>query len=341
MLAALPPPAVDRTQEFHRLVSELQPGPSSQQPPPPPPPVDSRPSRSAASEFSATAAQIGADIYACAERLGKLTRLAQSRSLFDEAAQANEINELTLVIKEDITQLNAKIGQLQAHQAHARSQRDQRASHSSNVVDSLKAALADTTIGFKDVLQTRSHNMKLLQERRQQFKSEPCGGGVSSSMHAVATPGFDSFSDAAPPASIFECVSTDGAGPSWASPGAKPRRSANGAGSGEVVIEMEQLQTQQLVPAEYLEQRAQAVDSVTRTIAELGSIYQQLATLVAEQGTMLQRIDVNVEDSLASVEAGHEELQKFWRGLSSNRGLMVRVFAILLFFVVLWGAFLA
>lgn len=195
--------------------------------------------------------------------------------------------------------------------------------------------------------------MKLLHDRRQHFKPESIaeGGGAGS---GLSTNGFSSFSDVGPPASIFECVASEStgsdasAGPSWASPGAKPLKSAvdhSRHGGEAVVIDMgfsqQQLQTQQLVPSEYLEQRAQAVDSVTRTIAELGTIYQQLATMVAEQGTMLQRIDDNVEESLISVEAGHEQLQKYWSNLSSNRGLIMRVFAIMMFFIVLWGAFFA
>jgi hypothetical protein len=41
------------------------------------------------------------------------------------------------------------------------------------------------------------------------------------------------------------------------------------------------------------------------------------------------------------VEAGHEQLQRYWQNMSSGRGLMVRVFAIMMFFIVLWGAFIA
>ena len=35
------------------------------------------------------------------------------------------------------------------------------------------------------------------------------------------------------------------------------------------------------------------------------------------------------------------QLKRYMRNLSSNRGLMVRVFAILMFFVVVWGTLFA
>lgn len=63
--------------------------------------------------------------------------------------------------------------------------------------------------------------------------------------------------------------------------------------------------------------------------------------MVADQGTMLQRIDENVDDSLINITEGHAQLQKYWRNLSSNRGLMLRVFAVMIFFIILWGAFFA
>ena len=86
---------------------------------------------------------------------------------------------------------------------------------------------------------------------------------------------------------------------------------------------------------------AQAVDTVQATIAELGGIFQQLAVMVAEQGAMLQRVDANLDDSLHNVSEGHSQLLRYWRNLSSNRGLMMRILAVLLFFVVVWGTLFA
>lgn len=86
---------------------------------------------------------------------------------------------------------------------------------------------------------------------------------------------------------------------------------------------------------------AQAVDTVQSTIAEVGGMFQQLAEMVQQQGWQLQRVDENIEDSLSNVQEGLGQLQRFYRNMSSNRGLMVRIFAILLFFVVVWGTLFA
>jgi syntaxin 5 len=86
---------------------------------------------------------------------------------------------------------------------------------------------------------------------------------------------------------------------------------------------------------------AQAVDSVHATIAELGGIFQQLTAMVAEQGSRLQRVDENLDDSVSNVTEGHAQLLRYWSNLRSSRGLMMRVFAILLFFIVVWGTLFA
>ena len=107
--------------------------------------------------------------------------------------------------------------------------------------------------------------------------------------------------------------------------------------------QMGQQQQQSLALAqanpEYLSSRTHAVESVQSTIVELGSIFEQLSTLVAEQGEMARRVDENVDDALASTQAGYEQLQRYWRTLSSSRGLAVRVLAVLMFFIVIFGTF--
>ena len=91
----------------------------------------------------------------------------------------------------------------------------------------------------------------------------------------------------------------------------------------------------------YLDSRARAVESVQSTIVELGQIFQQLAVMVEDQGTLLQRVDENVDNSLINVTEGYTQLNTALSNLRTNRGLMMRVFAVLFFFVVLWGTLFA
>ena len=141
---------MDRTSEFFSIVDQRRSQQSIVHPPRPP---------ITRSEFTAEASEIGAAIYATAEKLGKLTQLAKSKSLFEDPTA--EINAMTALIKTEIVSLNSKLAELKGRQHASRTK--QRESHSTSVVESLSSQLRGATRDFQDVLHTRSANLKLLQ----------------------------------------------------------------------------------------------------------------------------------------------------------------------------------
>lgn len=100
---------------------------------------------------------------------------------------------------------------------------------------------------------------------------------------------------------------------------------------------------QQYAPQEssYASSRAEALHNVETTIVELGSIFTQLAEMVAAQGEMTQRIDENVDETLGNVDNAKQQLMKYLNSISSNRWLMMKVFMILMVFLVLFIVFIA
>lgn len=58
----------------------------------------------------------------------------------------------------------------------------------------------------------------------------------------------------------------------------------------------QQMQMQAQQGDQYLGQRATAIESIESTIQELGQIFTQLATMVAQQGETVQRIDAETSD---------------------------------------------
>ena len=139
-----------------------------------------------------------------------------------------------------------------------------------------------------------------------------------------------------------------GLGAAWASPAAKPA-GLQTQGNGEVVIDLEVMsgamaeQQQEYLPmgSAYLGERGRAIDTIQSTMAELGDIFQQLATMVQQQGERLQRVDDDLDDAQSNLRSGHAELQKYLRGLRSSRGLMIKIFIILFATIVLWGVLFA
>jgi syntaxin 5 len=79
-----------------------------------------------------------------------------------------------------------------------------------------------------------------------------------------------------------------------------------------------------------MQQRSNAVEAIESTIQELGGIFSQLATMVAEQRETVQRIDANTEDVAINVSGAQRELLKYYARVSSNRWLMIKCFGIII-----------
>jgi syntaxin 5 len=86
------------------------------------------------SECARRAARIGHGIHSTSAKLTRLTQLARRTSVFDDPTA--EINELTAIIKQDITALNSALGELQAQASQRSGSRDS-GEHSVTVVDAL------------------------------------------------------------------------------------------------------------------------------------------------------------------------------------------------------------
>jgi hypothetical protein len=112
------------------------------------------------SEFMLIAKNIGRNIASTYTKLEKLTLLAKRKSLFDD--RTAEIQELTYIIKGDLSSLNQQIAQLQdvsKKQKHLTTGRHLQ-SHSSSVVLALQSKLATMSTDFKQILEVRTENLK-------------------------------------------------------------------------------------------------------------------------------------------------------------------------------------
>jgi len=86
----------------------------------------------------------------------------------------------------------------------------------------------------------------------------------------------------------------------------------------------------------YIQSRSTAIESIESTIAELGQIFTQLATMVAEQRETVQRIDADTMDIASNVSGAQRELLKYYASISSNRWLMLKVFGVLIVFFLIF-----
>lgn len=269
------------------------------------------------SNFMMVAKSIGKNIASTYTKLEKLALLAKKKSIFND--RQLEIEELTNIIKTDLKSLNHQIGKLQdmgkmQRESFSTSQGNHIASHSSSIVMALQSKLANMSNHFKSVLEVRSENMREEQTRRQQFSQ----GSVSTML---------------PPSVVS---------------GKQGSLLLQEQESSSVAIDLEpamgQLSMQQAIQDDtdaYVQSRAETMQNIESTIVELGGIFQQLAHMVKEQEEMVERIDSNIEETELNVEVAHAEILKYFQSVTNNRWLMIKIFAVLIFFFIFFVVFLA
>ncbi|PNY04574.1 syntaxin-32-like protein [Trifolium pratense] len=232
------------------------------------------------SEFNRRASKIGYGIHQTSQKLSKLAKLAKRTSVFDDPTV--EIQELTSIIKQDITALNSAVVDLQLL-TNSRNDSTDTTTHSTTVVDDLKTRLMTTTKEFKDVLTMRTENLKEHESRRQLF--------TSSTSKDLANP----FLRQRPLATRSAATGTtsNAPAPPWASESSSSSQLLHKKqedGESQPLLQQQQ-QQQQIVPLQdsYMQSRGEALQNVESTIHELSNIFNQLATLVSHQGEIAVR----------------------------------------------------
>ena len=87
----------------------------------------------------------------------------------------------------------------------------------------------------------------------------------------------------------------------------------------------------------YYQSRYDAVRDIESAVNEVGDIFRDFTTMVEEQNEGIIRIDQDVSAALTNVNAGTNELMKYLASLSNNRGLIIKIFAVLFAFLLFFG----
>ncbi|KAL6703774.1 Integral membrane protein SED5 [Coniothyrium glycines] len=287
------------------------------------------------SEFARNAADVARGVASTMQKLERLSQLAKRKTLFDD--RPVEFDELTFVIKQDMTALSGQVQALQQMNSkqHPKSKPgvDQEGEHNSNVVILLKDKLQNVGTNFKDVLEVRTKNMQASRSRTEQFLSTAAAQSHNNldpsrtDSPLYQTPqrgrspgGFGRNTNAAQQ----DLLSLEPAGSSALTRG--------GSQADAQLLLMEEAQPQNA----YIQERGRAIESIESTIQELGGIFSQLAQMVSEQGEQIQRIDANTEDVVDNVEGAQRELMKYWSRVQGNRWLVAKMFGVLMIFFLLW-----
>lgn len=84
-------------------------------------------------------------------------------------------------------------------------------------------------------------------------------------------------------------------------------------------LSQKQLLLMQEESTQFAAQREEEVNKIVRSIVDLNEIFKDLGQMVNEQGTVLDRIDYNIEQTQFQVQEGYMQLQKADRYQRKNR----------------------
>ena len=258
-------------------------------------------------EFMKRSREAAKDLYQTYNRLEELNRLARKTSLFDWEETSRQLNDLVFLIKQDIQNLTRQIEELRRYQNNTvstsfRSKNPNIESHSQTVILNLQQQLATMSSDFRNTLEIRSQNHQHQKARRDKFSSPEANSLLRNQSTAIIDFGDTSFTS---------------------------------SGGFPTSNQQQQLLTYEDNSVQYLEERASAMQSVESTIVELGTIFNQLATMVQQQEEMITRIDTNVSDAALNVESAHQSLLQYFQSVSNNRCLIIKVFGVLFVFFLL------
>jgi len=252
--------------------------------------------------FNSLAADIGLSLDYARSKLQELGKLVRQKGIFND--KTSEIQELSFDVKTAITTLNSKLETLTSAAESASALNRHYHTHHTNVVETLKTRLLELTKDFKDTLQIRAETMKQQDSRRNMYSATSQTGKATSATTQYTFNG--------------------SSGPNYdVESGGQQEFHVHERGSA------------------YHQSRAEAVESVQRMISELAQIFQKVATLVHQHDEMVLRIDENIDHSLSNVKEGQSELLKYYNTISSNRTLILKVFGIVMVFILFFVAFLA
>ncbi|KAK8807845.1 hypothetical protein WA158_007374 [Blastocystis sp. Blastoise] len=260
------------------------------------------------SDFSRVTSTLSGNVHATSLKLQQLTQLVKKKCLFDDKTE--EINTLTVAIKDEITHINSELEKLEMYVKGNKSGSTQTALYNQNIVGALKDELIDTTKEFKDVLQLHHQTLENTQQRKQKLgASQPDLLGKPLN---YSVPTSDTVNISIPSTTTALLTPSSFA-----------------------------LQDSQIISNRYIQERSQAVTDIESNMIQLGSIFDRLSTMIVEQGEMVDRIDDNIDKASINVNSGYQEIVKYGQTIFSNRQLILKLFAVLVVFIILFVIFLA
>ena len=220
--------------------------------------------------------------------------VAKTTSLFEERSAGPEAQRLAGEIQQSLVALAGRLDALEARcgSPHARPHAQTIAEHRAAVLAYLRLRAATLSDDYRTALQTRTRSLKEQQRRRPTpaLSPTPADNGIRQRAGAAA----------------------------WHSDDSEGASEAVGIDLGAAALAQEPVTTAAAA-------RVRAVRQAESSLAQLQTMFTQVAGLLADQGEMLQHIDHNIDRTVLYVDDAHSILARQLAAVKRNRGLIAKL----------------
>lgn len=87
-------------------------------------------------------------------------------------------------------------------------------------------------------------------------------------------------------------------------------------------------------------ERVKNARKINETLSEVMSAFQRMTTIVSMQEATIERIDQDTKKAESNVKKGKKEVEQIYDDVASKRALIIKVFATILVFSIIYILFL-
>ena len=162
-----------------------------------------------------------------------------------------------------------------------------------NCYDLLNQKISDLTSKFQKFLKHQAELIKKVEQRKSNLSLD--------GSHSTKTNSFNEFIN--------------------------PQQSPSSQEEEDVLINVQSQTTRQ---SNYYQSRLNQVQSIEKTMSEIGGMVARLGQMTYTQSIMIENIGTNTQEAYDNVEAGANEVKKMLDDVKSNRGLLIKIFLIVI-----------
>ncbi|KAJ0171256.1 hypothetical protein K1T71_012806 [Dendrolimus kikuchii] len=228
------------------------------------------------------------------------------RPALDDTTEQQHIGRLTNEIGRHFTHAHTHVTAIKAQIRHGNRTEQKLAT---NVVLALVTTLQDLSVTFRTAQSNYLKSLTSREERSNAYFELPNFEELSLDDNSELLPGLtNNQADF-----LFALPSTSGTQPNYTDEERVDEAFQKPALSQKQLLLMQEENTQMVA------EREEEVNKIVRSIVDLNDVFKDLAHMVHEQGSILDRIDFNIEQTQFQVHEGFKQLQKAERYQRQNR----------------------